>query len=391
MTSASLQGIKVMRRSLFLVSLPIFFVTFALPIQSKNLGANALEIGGLFSLFTFSILLMRPLIGAGIDRFGRRNFFLVSIVFYLGAYMAYTLASGIEAMYAARFFQGIGASLLLITVDAMTADMSLEEERSEAMGKNIEIQTRSSVVGATIGFTLLGAVPILAWTYSFGLFTLFATVALIYALVKLPETKPVKITGDIDKFQLRPELKKLLFIYIFLGIASALIMPIYMIYLQDEYTSNMTYLSWAFLPAAVVMMVLPSKLGRFVDGRNPEMLMTLAIALGGMFYIWMPLTNTFWYIVAVYTLSSIAWALIGPTRKSLTIAATSPSGIARAIGLSEMAFGAGATAGPLLGGYLYDQVSHTSPFYFNGFVMIIAAIMSLIMLNTSKIRAEANC
>jgi DHA1 family multidrug resistance protein-like MFS transporter len=384
MSDLPIQGLKVMRRSLFLVSLPLFYVTFALPIQSKNLGANALEIGALFSLFTFSILLMRPLIGAGIDRFGRRNFFLFSIVFYFGAYLAYTFASEIEVMFIARFFQGIGASLLLITVDTMTADLALEEERGEAMGKNVEVQTRASVVGATIGFTLIGAVPALAWTYSFGLFSILAAGAFLYALNTLPETRPAKIVGETNEFEMTLQLKKLLFIYLFLGFASALAMPIYMIYLQDEYTTNMNYLAWAFLPAAVIMMVLPSKLGRFVDGRDPVKLMSLAIFLSAMFYIWMPLTNAFWYIVVVYTFSNIAWALIGPTRKSLTVSSTSSSGTARAFGVSEMAFGAGATIGPLVGGYMYDQISHAAPFYFNGFVMMIAAILSLLLLRSSN-------
>ncbi|MFT7686406.1 MAG: DHA1 family multidrug resistance protein-like MFS transporter [Candidatus Azotimanducaceae bacterium] len=384
MSDLPIQGLKVMRRSLFLVSLPLFYVTFALPIQSKNLGANALEIGALFSLFTFSILLMRPLIGAGIDRFGRRNFFLFSIVFYFGAYLAYTFASEIEVMFIARFFQGIGASLLLITVDTMTADEALEEERGEAMGKNVEVQTRASVVGATIGFTLIGAVPALAWTYSFGLFSILAAGAFLYALNTLPETRPAKIVGETNEFEMTLQLKKLLLIYLFLGFASALAMPIYMIYLQDEYTTNMNYLAWAFLPAAVIMMVLPSKLGRFVDGRDPVKLMSLAIFLSAMFYIWMPLTNAFWYIVVVYTFSNIAWALIGPTRKSLTVSSTSSSGTARAFGVSEMAFGAGATIGPLVGGYMYDQISHAAPFYFNGFVMMIAAILSLLLLRSSN-------
>jgi DHA1 family multidrug resistance protein-like MFS transporter len=384
MSDLPIQGLKVMRRSLFLVSLPLFYVTFALPIQSKNLGANALEIGALFSLFTFSILLMRPLIGAGIDRFGRRNFFLFSIVFYFGAYLAYTFASEIEVMFIARFFQGIGASLLLITVDTMTADLALEEERGEAMGKNVEVQTRASVVGATIGFTLIGAVPALAWTYSFGLFSILAAGAFLYALNTLPETRPAKIVGETNEFEMTLQLKKLLLIYLFLGFASALAMPIYMIYLQDEYTTNMNYLAWAFLPAAVIMMVLPSKLGRFVDGRDPVKLMSLAIFLSAMFYIWMPLTNAFWYIVVVYTFSNIAWALIGPTRKSLTVSSTSSSGTARAFGVSEMAFGAGATIGPLVGGYMYDQISHAAPFYFNGFVMMIAAILSLLLLRSSN-------
>jgi hypothetical protein len=47
------------RKSLFWISAPIFFINFVLPVKSKALGANAMEIGGLFSLFTLSLLLFR--------------------------------------------------------------------------------------------------------------------------------------------------------------------------------------------------------------------------------------------------------------------------------------------------------------------------------------------
>ncbi|HIG42806.1 MAG: MFS transporter [bacterium] len=384
-------GLVILRRCLFLVSVPLFFVTFALPVQSKALGASAVEIGGLFSLFTFSILLMRPVIGFGIDYFGRRIFFLFAMVFYIGAYTGYAVADGLQTMYIARFFQGLGAALMLISVDTMTSDLVPASDRGQAMGANVEIQARSSVVGATIGFGLVAAIPALAWTSSFGLFAVLATLALLLALVQLPETRPASSTRAATikgaGFKPTPALKRLFLIFVFLGISNALIMPIYLIYLQDNFTSDPRMLSWAFLPAALVFMFLPSKLGAFADKRNPVVLMVTGMLIAGCLYLTMPLAKGFWSLVLIYSISVIGWSLIEPTRKSLTAGAAPPGATARTFGFAEMAFGVGATIGPLIGGYLYDNVSQTSPFIFNSLLILGTALLSGWLLSGSIIHS----
>jgi MFS family permease len=52
------------------------FLVFGLPIFSKELGATALEIGGLYSIITATVLLGRPLVGWLIDHYGRKPFLL---------------------------------------------------------------------------------------------------------------------------------------------------------------------------------------------------------------------------------------------------------------------------------------------------------------------------
>lgn len=44
-----------------------------------------------------------------------------------------------------------------------------------------------------------------------------------------------------------------------LGFANALMMPIYLVYLQDLFTPDVRWLSWAFLPAGLVFAILPPR------------------------------------------------------------------------------------------------------------------------------------
>lgn len=372
-----MEQLGALRKSLFWVSAPIFFINFALPVKSKELGASAFEVGGLFSLFTLSLLLFRPLVGYALDRFGRRKFLLLSLLLYVLAYTGYGFASDINLMYAARFLQGLGAALLLLSVDAITADLTDDSNRAGALGGNLEAQTRSTFIGATIGFALIAALPLQGWLISFAIFAGFAAYALWISFRHVPETYTA--THEVEQRVVPPEIYRLLIWLVPVGFASALIMPIYLVYLSDMFTGDKRFLSWAFLPAGLVFAILPSKLGRWVDRIGPYRPLQVGLLALVALYIVMTYWQNFWVIVAIYTLSSVAWALIEPARKTLT-AQLSGQRVAQGFGLAEMAFGAGAVIGPLAGGYLYDQVNPNWPFYLNAIVVLLASGLLAMLL-----------
>lgn len=58
-------NLNLLRRSLFLISMPMVFITFALPLRAEDIGATGFEIGILYSIFAASLIVLRPLVGAG--------------------------------------------------------------------------------------------------------------------------------------------------------------------------------------------------------------------------------------------------------------------------------------------------------------------------------------
>jgi len=66
----------------FLGSMAFVYMNFSLPIYVREQQVDAVVIGGMFTTFTVTMLICRPLVGWALDRFGRRPFFTAAFVFY---------------------------------------------------------------------------------------------------------------------------------------------------------------------------------------------------------------------------------------------------------------------------------------------------------------------
>ena len=379
-----------------MASVAFVFLNFGLPIRADDLGFSATAIGGTYAIFTGTVLLVRPVVGFCLDKFGRRWFFTAAFLFYVVAMTWFAFSHTLVDFYIARFLQGLGAATMWVSVRTMVAALYESETRGEAMGKLTTTSVRGSMYGAVFGFTLLGFLPMAyAWQWAFLGYAVMAAFALFWTLFKVRETQPQlsvaegaeasqnaeqsaeQSTDHSSEFVLAPDLKRIFVIVFFTAFASALIEPIYLIYLRNKFEVGVQLLAFVFLPSGIVFAILPKYAGRWSDqwGRAP--LIAIGVVFAGLVSILLPFWPNLWLVAVSYILFSVGWAMADPAIDAIVADLSDPRFRGRVMGLLEAFAGVGAACGPLVGGYLYDNWSAVAAFSSNGVILLMAAALTL--------------
>jgi DHA1 family multidrug resistance protein-like MFS transporter len=390
-----------LRTGIFFVSLPFGILMFALPLVGREMGASALEIGGLFSIFALMLVIVRPLVGHGLDRFGRRPFLIAGLLGYALANAGYALATDLRGLYVARLAQGLGSGLMWLAAYAIVADLAPADHRGGRYGQVEEMASRGGIAGALVGFTLLGffgrgdvETGIRGgWQILFGIYTIAALIGVVIAWRGVPETHqrsmavPASTAAGVTDhprperpWQLPGQLRILMGIVLLTSSASALLAPILMIYLRDHVTGDLFQLGWAYLPAALVGAVLPSRFGRLSDryGRRPPM--AGALLTGAAISLLIPGLRSLWLLALLWVLEAAAFAAAVPAEEALVVDIAGADRRGTAFGYYTAAAGLGAVVGPLLGGWIYDTFTASWAFRANALMLGVGAALILLLI-----------
>jgi MFS family permease len=373
--------------AVFLGSTAFIFLNFGLPVRADDLGIDAVAIGGMYAVFTGTMLLIRPLVGVCLDRFGRRWFFTAAFLFYACAMSVFAASEGIADFYLARFLQGIGASLMWVTARTLVADVNIATERGAAMGRLTATSVRGSMIGATLGFGLLGFMPMReAWVLAFAGYALAACGALLWSLARVREPPVAEVDGELHDSLLAlrrvrtawsPALRRVLVVVFLSGFASALIEPVYLIYLKHKFDLGVLGLAVMFLPAGLVYAVLPRYAGQWSDrfGRMP--VIATGVAFAGLVSMLLPLWPHIGFVAASYILFAVGWSMARPAEDALVADLAPPGRRGAVMGAREAAAGLGMALGPLVGGAIYEHGSQSLAFVLNGVLLLATAALAV--------------
>jgi MFS family permease len=387
--------LAVLRQAILMISLPFGILNFVLPVYGKEIGAGALQIGLFFSAFSLMTVLLRPVIGASLDRYGRRPFFLAGLAGYAVTMFAFALSAQVWAIVVARTLQGVASAFLWLAANAVTADVAGDDQRGRAFGGVDQAGNQGATLGTFIGFGVLMSLGFgTGWRLLFAGYGAVSLAALLLTWRRLPETHPLARPhcGQSPTAPHRPIAWSrpwflLLLVTTVTAASATMISPILMIFLQERFAVEPETLAYAFLPYALVGALLPARLGRLADrfGRKPLMVLGLAVAAVTSFFV--PYLGSLVALAALWALQALCYVAGDPAERALVADLTGGDQRGRAYGLYALAGGLGATVGPLVGGWLYQAVGPAAPFIANGIVLAACAVVLGILL---QVPARAN-
>ena len=390
--TSSKQTLSTLGSSIFLLSQPFFMMGMLLPVYGKEMGANAVEIGLIFSAFSVMTILMRPIVGWALDRFGRRPFYVIGMLGYAVTMVGFAYSQQIWGMIVARLMQGASSACVWLAASAIIADVTDAGNRARAFGGLSQASSRGSIMGGLITFTLYSTPSeeifgreVDIKMILFLLFAAFSIAAFFVSFTKLRETNPHTDGVAYSPIIWSRSWILLLLVTLVTAAAWAMTSPILILFLQEKLKADVGTIAWAFLPSGIVWATLPSRLGKLADnfGRKPLMIIGLAFSAITMFLL-PSLTSTVGLAV-LWAILALCFAAGDPAEQALVADLTNNNQRGRAYGMYVMVADIGAAIGPLGGGWLYDSIGPAAPFYGTGIILVLCGLILLVFLQTPKV------
>lgn len=363
-----------------LISLPFLYMSFILPIYSKEIGMDSVQTAGLYSVFSMIVLFFRPVLGIICDKAGRKLLLIGSIFLYCISFYFYSIATNSTLLYISRIIQGFSSPMLSISMYCFIADYS-----SEAIGERLGLleisSTRGGVVGIVLAIIILNNVSnfMVGWKLFFYICCSVNILAVIYIILRVKETKEKQNIFKREKTKLSRVLVKLLIVDFFLRCFSSMLYPMFVLYLQDKFSANLYEIGLAYMLPLLVSSVLPKYIGRISDKHGRVRSMVIALLVGAMTFIIFPSINNVLISALVYCMIDITGTLYSTASNAIFSLETHITNRGTLIGKYSTVSGLGAVIGPIIGGILYKTVSISAPFYLCAVGYIFTSVIIIVL------------
>jgi multidrug resistance protein len=368
------------------------------PYLAREFDASPTEVGLLMAIYSIMQFLFSPFWGSLSDRIGRRPVILVSLFGSVVSYLAFAFAQTLWLLFLARGLAGVFGGNIS-TAHAYIADVTPPEERSKGMGLIGAAFGLGFIFGPLIGGLLgawgmsLGSEPPLGLSFSALGAALLCFANFVCAIFVLKESLPPEKRGVVRERRKRirellhhlrrPVAGPLMIVFFLSGLAMAQMEAMLFPYVADVFGWGLRTASYGFAYVGVLMVFTQGWLIRKVMPRLGES-HTLKWGLGlcalGLCAI--PLSNSIPLLAVTMTVLALGSGLMRPPNLGLISLVTPPEEQGAVMGVTNSLASLGRIIGPVIGGYLYQTVSHGTPFFLAGVLGMMA--LCLVMLEDKK-------
>lgn len=169
-------------------------MNIALPSIGRDFAADFQTLQWIINAYTLTLAALILLAGALGDHFGRRQVFVIGVLWFAAASLLCGLSPNAQILVAARALQGIGAALLTPGSLAIISSSFVAADRARAVGA----WSGLSGVAAAIGPFLGGYLVTVNWRVVFLINLPIAALIVVVSLRHVPETADAQSPPGLD-------------------------------------------------------------------------------------------------------------------------------------------------------------------------------------------------
>jgi MFS family permease len=366
------------------------------PYLARLYHATPTQVGALLAIYSVFQFLFSPLWGSLSDRVGRRPVLLICIAGGGLSYLLFAFAQSLWLLFIARALAGLFGGNIS-TAHAYIADVTSKEDRSKGMGMIGAAFGLGFIFGPLIGAGLgilgqnLGSVPPLGMSFSALGAAILCFINFGLAWWRLRESRaPENDRGqrkakrkrnrwrEIRAQLARPHVGSLMIVFFLSGLAMAQMESMLFPYVADVFHWDLRTASLGFAYVGVMMVFTQGFLIRkLMPVWGERRVLKLGLFGFALSLVLIPLSTTIAAMAVVMTILALGNGMMRPPNIGLISVLTPADEQGLALGVTNSLASLGRILGPVLGGFLYEQVGRGAPFFFAGGLAMTALVLVL--------------
>ena len=368
--------------SVFATMLGLGVVSPLLPIYAENLGATGIWLGIIFSAFALSRSFFMPIIGRISDRRERKWIILIGMFAYAALSLAYLIAGSVYSLTAVRFAHGIASAMVVPVAMAYIADLSEKGKEGSHMGNFSISMFLGMGVGPLLGGFLNDAFGISSVFYVMAALSAFST---LLVAISLPEAKPGSLGnpgGRSASFQeiFRLPVMRGVMVFSFLSALGRGGMMVFIPIFAPSIALSPSEVGVVLSVNTFLQALLQVPIGRITDSGDKIALIVTGSAIAAVALAAIPLSGSFWALLAITCLIGVGGAIQQPSIMALTVDVGRTIGMGTSMGAYNTIFGIGTIIAPLLGGAFMDFIGVEAVFYVGGAISLLGTVVFAVMM-----------
>ncbi|RUQ87859.1 MFS transporter [Labedella gwakjiensis] len=356
-----------------------------LPVYVRGFGVGYVEVGAVVSAFAVMRLVVAPVVGRIVDRFGERLVLSTGIGIVAVSSGLVGVATSYPQLLILRGLGGIGSAMFSVAAMTLILGVTSATQRGRAVG----FWQGGFLIGGMAGPALGGLLTTISLTAPFFFYAATLAVAGTVGLLLLRGRTEGEETAGGDTGGFRAVLRDRRFQvasvanlasgWAAMGVRSTLVPVLVVEVLHEE----PAWTGIAFAISAVVQTIALGPAGRFVDsvGRRPAIVWSFL--LGGAALMAIPFVTELWMLVALLVVYAVAAAFIG-TAPSALMSDAAGGRRGTPVAVFQASADVGAIVGPLAAGALLDAFSYPAAFGSAAVLMLAASLFAATLPRPSR-------